>query len=165
MAGGPDWTLGTGDTVNWPTNTQAGQGNPGVAQAVSNTNGAIGYVDFANAIGAKLKTASIKNASGVFVAPTVAGAVAAVDAANVAADLTYSPLNGTGADVYPITAPTWIIVYQNQTSKTQGTALKSFLTFVLNDGQALAESANYAKLPASLQQKAIAQLATLQIPA
>ncbi len=136
-----------------------------MAQAVSSTNGAIGYVDFANAVGAKLKTASIKNASGSFVAPTVAGAVAAVDAATVAADLTYSPLNETGADVYPITSPTWIIVYETQTSKAQGTALKSFLTFVLNDGQALAESANYAKLPSSLQQKAVAQLATIEIPA
>ena len=56
-------------------------------------------------------------------------------------------------------------MYANQTDKTKGTALKSFLTFVLNDGQALAEGANYAKLPSALQQKAVAQLTQLQIPA
>jgi phosphate transport system substrate-binding protein len=164
-AGGSDWTLGSGDTVNWPSNSQAGQGNQGVAQAVSTTNGAIGYVDFADALGAKLKFASIKNAAGSYVAASLAGASAAVASATVKDDLTYSPLNETGADAYPITSPTWIIVYANQTDKTKGTALKSFLTFVLNDGQALAEGANYAKLPTALQQKAVAQLTQLQIPA
>ena len=154
-----------GGTVNWPSNSQAGQGNQGVAQAVSSTNGAIGYVDFADALGAKLKFASIKNAAGSYVAATLAGASAAVASTTIKDDLTYSPLNQAGADAYPITSPTWIIVYENQTDKTKGTALKSFLSFVLNDGQALAESANYAKLPTELQQKAIAQLTKLQIPA
>ncbi|MGZ4206249.1 MAG: extracellular solute-binding protein, partial [Actinomycetota bacterium] len=68
-------------------------------------------------------------------------------------------------DAYPITSPTWMIVYAKQTDATKGQALKSFLTFVLNDGQGLAEGANFAKLPASLQQQAIAQLAKLEIPA
>jgi len=164
-AGGSDWTLGSGDTVKWPSNSQAGQGNQGVAQAVSKTNGAIGYVDFADALGAQLKTASIKNSAGSYVAPTLAGASAAVASAKVAADLTYSPLNEPGADAYPITSPTWIIVYANQTDKTKGEVLKAFLTFVLNDGQGLAAAANYAKLPTTLQQQAIAQLTKLQIPA
>jgi phosphate transport system substrate-binding protein len=165
LAGGPDWTLGTGDTVNWPSNSQAGQGNQGVAQAISKTNGAIGYVDYADALGAQLKTASIKNSAGSYLAPTLAGASAAVASATVKADLTYSPLNEPGADAYPITSPTWIIVYANQTDKTKGEALKAFLSFILNDGQGLAASANFAKLPTTLQQQAIAQLTKLQIPA
>jgi ABC-type phosphate transport system substrate-binding protein len=41
------WTLGRGDTVNWDSSTQAGNGNQGVAQIVSGTDGAIGYVDYA----------------------------------------------------------------------------------------------------------------------
>ena len=31
-AGGSAWTLGSGDTVDWPSSSQAGQGNAGVAQ-------------------------------------------------------------------------------------------------------------------------------------
>ena len=50
---------------------------------------------------------------------------AAVASAKVAADLTYSPLNESGADAYPITSPTWIIVYAKQTDATKGKALKS----------------------------------------
>jgi ABC-type phosphate transport system substrate-binding protein len=145
-------------------NFQAGQGNAGVAQAVSTTDGAIGYVDFSDAKAAGLKFASIKNSAGTFLAPSTAGAAAAVAATTIAADLTYNPLNASGADAYPITSPTWIIVYAKQTNATQGKALKAFLSYTLNDGQALAEGVNFAKLPASLQQKAIAQLDKLQIP-
>jgi phosphate transport system substrate-binding protein len=164
-AGGSSWTLGSGDTVEWPSSAQAGQGNSGVAQTISNTDGAIGYVDFSDATQAKLKFASIENKANTFVAPSLAGASAAVAAATIKPDLTYSPLNEPGADVYPITSPTWILVYATQTDKAKGTALKDFLNFVLTDGQGLAEGVNYAKLPTSLQQKAIAQLASIVIPA
>lgn len=165
-AGGSAWTLGTpGDTVNWPADSQAGTGNPGVAQLVSTTDGSIGYVDFADAKTANLKFASVKNKAGAFIEPSVASAAAAVDASTVAADLSYSPLNTSGAQAYPITSPTWIIAYANQSNKDKGTALKDFLTYILGDGQSLAEPNNYAKLPSSLQQKAAAQLNKLQIPA
>ena len=167
LAGGPDWTLGTGDTVNWPSgsNSLAGTGNQGVASAISGQDGAVGYVDYSDAVASNLKFASIKNSSNDYLAPTLDGASAAAAGATVKPDLTYSPLNSPGKDAYPITAPTWIIVYEKQTDKAKGTALKDFLTFVFNDGQGLAESAKFAKLPASLQQKAIAQLSQLQIPA
>jgi phosphate transport system substrate-binding protein len=160
-----DWTLGSGDTVTCPAGSQAGQGNTGVAQIVKQTDGAVGYVDFSDAKASGLTFASIKNADGKFVEPTTAGAEAAVAGATVESDLTYNPLNATGADAYPITSPTWIIVYQKQTDKAKGDALKAFLTYVLGDGQSLAEQAQYAKLPDSLKQKAQAQLSQLQIPA
>jgi ABC-type phosphate transport system substrate-binding protein len=146
-------------------NFQAGQGNAGVAQAISGTDGAIGYVDFSDAKAATLEFASIKNSAGSFVAPSLAGAAAAVAAAKIADDLTYSPLNEPGGDAYPITAPTWIIVYAKQTDAAKGLALKNFLTFVLDDAQDLAESANFAKLPDALRQQAITQLAKLEMPA
>ena len=136
-----------------------------MAQAISGTDGAIGYVDFSDAKAANLKFASIKNSAGSFVAPSLAGASAAVASAKVADDLTYSPLNEAGADAYPITSPTWIIVYAKQTDATKGLALKNFLSFVLNDGQDLAEGANFAKLPDAVRQQAIAQLDKLEIPA
>ena len=44
-----DWKLGSGDTVAWPADTQAGEKNTGVAQLIKQTDGAIGYVDFADA--------------------------------------------------------------------------------------------------------------------
>ncbi len=165
-AGGSAWTLGTpGDTVNWPASSQAGQGNAGVAQIVKQTDGAIGYVDYSDAVASGLVFASIKNKDGKFVAPTLDGASAAIANATIHDDLTYSPLDPAGPDVYPITSPTWIIVYATQTDKAKGQALKDFLTFLLNDGQSLAKDAKYAPLPDSLKQKAIAQLDKIQLPA
>jgi len=166
QAGGSSWKLGTpGDSLTtWPSSSQAGQGNAGVAQIVSQTNGAVGYVDYSDAVAANLKFASIKNKSGSFIAPTVEAAEAAVAGSTIAEDLTYSPLNAPGGTAYPITSPTWIILYQKQTSKSKGQALKDFITYVLGDGQSLANQAKYAALPASLQQKAQAQLSQIQIP-
>jgi ABC-type phosphate transport system substrate-binding protein len=145
-------------------NFQAGQGNAGVAQAVAATDGAIGYVDFSDAKAANLKLASVKNSSGSFIVPSVESAAASVEAAKIESDLTYSPLNSSGATAYPITSPTWIIVYAKQTDPTQGKALKAFLHFALTDGQALAAGVNFAPLPASLAQKAVAQLDKIQVP-
>ncbi len=164
-AAGSAWTLGSGDTVTWPADSQAGQGNAGVAQIVGQTDGAIGYVDYSDAVAANLKFASIKNSSGKFIEPTLAATETAVAATTVADDLSYNPLNAKGPDAYPIATPTWILVYAKQTDKAKGQALKDFLTFVLNEGQDLAESSNFAKLPDSLKQKANAQLTKIEVPA
>lgn len=166
------WTLGKSDTIDWPASTVPGSGNQGVAQLVGNgsgslkgQNGAIGYVDFADATASDLKLASIKNAAGKYVAPTLTGVSAAMDRTTPNADLTYDPLNADGDTTYPIATPTWILVYKNQTDKAKGEAIKGFLNFILTDGQSLNEEVNYAKLPKSYREKAIAQLDQIVIPA
>ena len=120
--------------------------------------GAVGYVDLADAVNADLTFASIKNSSGNFVEPTLAGANAAVAGATVKDDLTYDPINASGPDAYPITSPTWIITYQKQPDATTANAMKGWLNFLLTDGQAFANSVGYAQLPGDLAQKAIKQL-------
>jgi phosphate transport system substrate-binding protein len=152
------WTLGSGSTVSWPADTQAGQGNSGVGQTVKSTDGAIGYVDFADAKALKLQFARIKNKDGKFVAPSVKATTAAVDKAQVKDDLTYDPLNASGAGAYPIAAPTWLLVYQNQSDSAKGTAVKNFLNYIYGNGQKLAPEVDYAPLPKSLLDKAKAQV-------
>ncbi len=66
------WTLGSGSTVQWPAGTQGANGNTGVATLVKTTDGAIGYVDFSDAIASDLTYAAIKNSSGKYVVPTLA---------------------------------------------------------------------------------------------
>jgi len=156
------FTLEAGDTVQWP-NAQAAKGNAGVAQLVKDSEGAIGYVDYSDAKATGLTFASIKNKDGQFVAASLDGATAAAASAEVKPDLTYNPLNASGAAAYPITAPTYIIVYTAQSDAAKGNAIKGWINFVLTDGQALAADVDFAKLPDSLQQKAVAQLSQLQI--
>jgi phosphate transport system substrate-binding protein len=159
------WTLGAGDTVNWPADTQAGNGNPGVAQVITGTNGAIGYVDFSDAKALNLKFADIKNKAGKFVTPTLEGTSAALEKATVNADLSYDPLNADGDTAYPIATPTWLIVYKNQTDKAKGEAIKGFLNFIYGKGQDIAGTVDYAKLTGDLLTKAKAQVDQIALPA
>ena len=159
------WTLKSGSTVEWPTDTQAGNGNQGVAQIVKGTVGAIGYVDLSDAKASGLQFAKVKNKSGKAVVANLEGATAALAGAQVNADLSYNPLNADGADAYPITAPTWILVYTNQTDRVKAEAVKSFLRYVVGDAQKLAKDVDYAPLPTALQEKAVAQIDKIQVPA
>jgi phosphate transport system substrate-binding protein len=159
------WTLKSGATVEWPADTQAGNGNQGVAQIVKTTLGAVGYVDLSDARASNLQFAKIRNKSGRPVNPTVEAASAALADAQVNADLTYNPLDTSGADAYPITAPTWILVYRNQVDKAKGAAVKSFLRYLLTDGAKMAKDVDFAALPAPLQQRALAQVDAIMVPA
>jgi phosphate transport system substrate-binding protein len=158
----PAWKLGSGDTVAWPADTQGGDKNTGVAQIVKQSDGAIGYVDLADAKAAGLVFVAIKNKSGQFVQPTLAGATSALGGATVKDDLSYDPLDAAGADAYPITAPTYLLLKKKYDDATKGKNVKGFVKWLLTDGQKFAESVNFAKLPDSLQQKALSQLDKVQ---
>ena len=164
-AGGADWTLGSSDTLNWAPTTHGGNGNGGVAQCINGKSGAIGYVDLSDAKSQQLTFASIKNKAGEYVQPTLKGASKAAAGAAVAPDLTYSPIDTAGSGVYPITSPTWIITLATQKDHAKATALKTFLHFVLTDGQdaSFTASINYAPLPMALAAKALAQLDELSV--
>lgn len=159
------WKLQSGSTVEWPANTQGAQGNAGVAGLITATEGAIGYVDYSDAKAADMQFASIKNSAGKFVEPSLEGVSAALDKAEVKPDLSYNPINAAGEDTYPIAAPTWILVYKNQTDKAKGEATKAFLQWIYGDGQDLASEVDYAPLPDSMIEKAVAQLDQIVIPA
>lgn len=153
------WTLGSGDTVAWPKDTQGGEKNGGVAQLIKQSDGAIGYVDLSDAKASQLVFASIKNKDGQFVAPTLEGAQAALEGAQVKDDVTYDPLNASGATAYPITSPTFILVKSKYDDPAKATLVKGFLKFLLSgEGQGLAKDVDFAALPQSLHDKALAQL-------
>jgi len=153
------FTVTAGDTVAWPK-AQAGKGNAGVAQIVKDTPGAIGYVDLSDAKATKLTTALIKNKDGKFVGATLEGATAALAGATINDNLTYNPLNAAGAEAYPITAPTYVIVYT--TPSANATAIKGWLTYLLSEAQDMAKDVDFAPLPASLRDKALAQITQIQ---
>jgi phosphate transport system substrate-binding protein len=158
------WTLKSGSTIEWPQGVSAGNGNSGVAQIVSTTPGAIGYVDLSDALATGLTTAAIENQEGNFVEPTLEGASAAAAGATVKDNLTFVSAWAAGADAYPITSQTWIIVYKDQTDATKGAAIQGFLNFILTEGQKIAPDVDFAPLPAGLDEQALAQLQELSIP-
>lgn len=158
-AAAPDvWKLDSGDTVNWPAGTQGAEKNSGVAQLISQTAGAVGYVDLADAAKADLTFAAIEDQAGEFVLPSVEGVQAALDSAEVADDLTYNPLNSPGKGAYPITAPTWILTYTSYSDAAVVSSLQTYLRYLLTTGQEQASSTGYVGITSDLQEKALAQV-------
>jgi phosphate transport system substrate-binding protein len=164
-AEGPDatgsWKLGAGSELEWPEGTQAGDGNSGVAQIVSSTEGAIGYVDLSDAIANNLVFAKVKNKAGNYIEPTLEATTAAAEGAKINDDLTYFLGWADGDDAYPIAAQTWIIAYTHMDDAAKAETLRGFLTYLLTDGQDMAKSINFAPLPAELQAKAMANIAKI----
>ncbi|TDC02449.1 phosphate ABC transporter substrate-binding protein PstS [Micromonospora fluostatini] len=156
------WKLGSGDTVNWPSNTQGGEKNTGVAQIVKQADGGIGYVDLSDAKASELKFAAIKNKDGQFVEPSIEGTTSGLEGAEVAEDLSYNPLDAAGASAYPITAPTFLLVKTSYDDPAKAELVKGFVKYLLNDGQDLAKDIDFAPLPASLKEKALAQVDKIQ---
>ena len=156
-----NWKLGSDSTINWPKSAHAGNGNGGVAQIVKSTPGAIGYVDYADAKAAGLSYASVKNKAGNYVAPSSSAASTAAAGVSVAPDLTFHAVWASGANAYPITAQSWVLVYQKQSSSNTAKLLQAYIGYLVGAGQAILPQIGYAKLPASIDQKAKAQLSQI----
>jgi phosphate transport system substrate-binding protein len=163
----PEWksTVGADKTVKWPTGTGA-KGNDGVAGAVKQQDGSIGYVEEAYALQNNFTTASIKNKSGAFVAPTLASTTAAGEGVSVPKDLGLSIIDSPNPKAYPISSQTFVIVYKDMCKAgiAKGTAqgVKKFLDYGLGDGQSVLGQLQYAQLPAPLLTKAKAAASGLQ---
>ena len=155
------WKLGSSSTVNWPANSRAGNGNSGVAQIIKSTPGAIGYVDYPDAVASGLTFASVKNQAGQYISPSPTSGAAAAGQATIKPDLTFAAVWAPGASSYPITYQSWDYVYAKQPNANDVKMLKAYLGYLLGDGQKLLPTLHYAPLPASLDQKAIAQLSQI----
>lgn len=151
----PAWAskVGAGTTVKWPTGV-GGKGNAGVAAAVKSTAGSIGYVELAYVLANNLSYASVVNAAGKAVLPSLDGAKA--DAANVTTippDLRFFIVNAQGADSYPISGFSWVVVYKNQTNADKGKAIANMLWWMIHDGQQYSTPLNYVPLPSAIVTK------------
>jgi phosphate transport system substrate-binding protein len=159
----PSWKLKSGSTVAWPADTQAGNGNAGVAQIVKSQSGAIGYVDLADARTQRLTVARLKNRSGRAMAPTLEATTQALEGVDLKPDLTYDPLDSANPDAYPIAAPTWMLAFKTQTDRVKAAALKAWLTYLVGDAQDLAEANDYARLPSSFTERAQATIDSITV--
>ena len=163
----PAWATdpGKGTAVKWPTGL-GGKGNEGVTALVQQTPGAIGYIELIYALNNKIPFAQLQNKAGNWVDASLAGvtAAAASSADQMPADFRVSITDAPGADAYPISSFTWLLVYQKQTNKDVGEQIKKFLSWAMTQGQTLAPDLKYAPLPAAVVQKETAQIQEIQVP-
>jgi phosphate transport system substrate-binding protein len=158
----PDWvtTVGGGDPsksagkeVEWPTGLGA-SGNEGVTQGIDQTDGGIGYIELAYALKNNIPFATLQNASGNFIVPSLESVKAAADLPSYPADLRFNLSNTDSPQGYPITGTTWVIVYKDLSkvlkSQDRANALVDFLWWAIHEGQADAAPLFYGSIPDSL---------------
>ncbi|MFL5826170.1 MAG: phosphate ABC transporter substrate-binding protein PstS [Thermoleophilaceae bacterium] len=155
-----EWSskVGSDKTVKWPTGTGA-KGNDGVAAAIKQTAGSIGYVEQAYALQNNFTTADVKNKSGKFVAPSLQSTTAAGEGVKVPSNLEFTIIDSPNPAAYPIASQTFVIVYQDDCKagvlkKGDAPALGTFLNYAVNQGQSVLGQLQYAKLPSAIQTKA-----------
>ena len=155
-------TVGVDASLKWPVGV-GGKGNEGVSGLVQQTPGSLGYVELVYALQNKIAVGAVQNSTGAFVVPSVASvtAAAAGAAANMPPDFRVSITNAPGADAYPISSFTWILLYEDPSDKGQAATMKEFMRWALTDGQKMAPDLGYASLPPQVvetEMKALEQL-------
>ena len=152
-----DWANGPskGTAPGWPTGV-GGKGNEGVAGLVRQLPGAIGYVELIYALQNKINFAAIQNASGNWVKGSIAGVTeAAASIKNMPADYRISITNAPGANAYPISSFTYLLIPVTPINAANASTLKDMLSWIVKDGEAEASGLSYAPLPQSVQEKVL----------
>jgi phosphate transport system substrate-binding protein len=157
--------VGQGKEVEWVTGEGA-EGNDGVAAAVKQARGAVGYVELTHALEEDLPVADVENAAGRFVTPSPRTVANAADDMAVASagDFALSLLHTTGRDAYPISSYTYLIVFARQDDPDKGRRLSSLLRYMAGPGQASAGRLHYTPVPRELRQSVAAKIRLLHDP-
>jgi len=156
--GGP----GRGASPSWPVGV-GGKGNEGVAGLVRQLPGAIGYVELIYALQNKISFGEVKNAAGNWVRASIEGVTAA--AANVKeipADYRVSITNAPGADTYPISSFTYLLIPVHAADPAKGKVIKDLLSWIVNSGESEVSAFSYAPLPKALAEKVLKTVYSLQ---
>lgn len=150
----PDWNskIGKGNTVNWPVGL-GGKGNDGVAAFVQRLPGSIGYVEYAYAKQNNLTYTKLIDADGKAVAPSETSFSNAAKGADwsksFAQDLTFQ----MGADAWPISSTTFILIYKDQANAAKGAEVLKFFDWAYKSGSKTATALDYAALPESVTEQ------------
>ncbi len=153
--------VGNAKSVKWPTGVGA-SGNQAVAQAISSTDGAIGYVELAYVVQTGMKQAALKNANGKFVQASVDGATAAAGTNSSVSPTNYSITNAACDACYPIAGFSWVMLYASYSDAAKGKAVVNLFKWLVTDGQADSKDLQYAPLPAAVQQLALTNLKAIK---
>ncbi|MGZ3402647.1 MAG: phosphate ABC transporter substrate-binding protein PstS [Phenylobacterium sp.] len=144
--------VGANDSVAWPVGI-GGKGNDGVAAFVKQTPGSIGYVEYAYAKQNAMTYALMQDKAGQFIAPTAA------NFKNAAANAKWASAPGfylllldqPGANAWPITGATFILMHAKQADAAKGKEVLSFFDWAYKNGDAAADQLDYVPLPPNVK--------------
>jgi phosphate transport system substrate-binding protein len=139
--------VGEGTAVNWPAGA-GGKGNEGVAAFVGRLPNSIGYVEYAYVKQNKMTYALMQNAAGKFVAPEDKAFKAAAAGADWSKSFHQILTNQSGADAWPLTGATFILMHKVQDKPAQAAATLKFFEWAYKNGDKTADDLDYVPMPA-----------------
>lgn len=153
---------GTGEAVNWPAGV-GGKGNEGVAGLVRQLPGAIGYVELIYALQNKIAFGEVKNAAGNWEKASIEGVTeAAASVKQIPADYRVSITNAPGANAYPISSFTWLLIPVKSADPEKGKVLKDLLSWCIKSGESEVSALSYAPLPQAIADRVLKTVYSLQ---
>ncbi|MGA2217686.1 MAG: phosphate ABC transporter substrate-binding protein PstS [Terracidiphilus sp.] len=157
-SGGP----GKGSSPSWPVGV-GGKGNEGVAGLVRQLPGAIGYVELIYALQNKIAFGEIKNAAGSWVKASIEGVTeAAASVPDMPSDYRVSITNAPGANSYPISSFTYLLIAVRAPDPAKGKVIKDLLSWIITSGENEVSALSYAPLPKKLAEKVLKTVYSLQ---
>jgi phosphate transport system substrate-binding protein len=153
---------GKGTSVAWPVGV-GGKGNEGVAGLVRQLPGAIGYVELIYALQNHISFGEVKNPAGKFIKASIEGVTeAAASVKQMPADYRVSITNAPGANAYPISSFTWLLVPLKSPDAAKGKVIKDLLSWIVNYGESEVSALSYAPLPRNVAEKVLKTIYSLQ---
>lgn len=160
----PEWSekMGKSKTIKWGDSCQQWKGSDGVTANTKQTPGSISYTELSWATKSGLQYCAIKNAEGAFVLPDAKSTTAAANGATIPEDFRASIVNAKGAESYPISTFSFVIIPEDLSTTEGSGKVVEALKYVVGDAQAFAEELGYAPLPKELADRVSTALGTVK---
>ncbi len=153
---------GKGTSPSWPVGV-GGKGNEGVAGLVRQLPGAIGYVELIYALQNKITFGAMKNAAGNWIIASIQGVTdAAASVKTMPADFRVSITNAPGANAYPISSFTYLLIPVSGSDQAKRKVLKDMLSWIVKSGEGEVSALSYAPLPTNVTDKELKAIYSLQ---
>jgi phosphate transport system substrate-binding protein len=159
-----EWSSGPGKgtSPSWPAGV-GGKGNEGVAGLVRQLPGAIGYVELIYALQNHMTYGAVKNAAGSWITGSIESVTeAAASVKQMPADYRVSITNAPGANAYPISSFTYLLIPVKGNNQANRAVMKDLFSWILKSGESQASTLSYAPLPASLVEKELKTVYSMQ---
>lgn len=161
----PEWAqrIKKGTSVNWPVGLGQ-KGNEAVAGTVKQTEGSIGYVELIYALSNKMSYGTVQNPAGKFIKASLESVTAAAASVkDMPDDFRVSITNAPGANAYPISSFTWLLVPAEWNDAGKEKAFVDFLNWMVEKGQSMTSSLDYAPLPSNVAVKVKARIKEVKV--
>jgi phosphate transport system substrate-binding protein len=148
--------VGVGTAPKWSNDPLKAKGNAGIGSTVSKTANSIGYVEFSFAKSNGLKTAGVQDASGAFVQPSLENTNEAISSLTFPDN--FRVFEGKPSKGYPIAGLTWMMVYKSYDKPETAKDVKTWMKWVLTDGQNINATKDFAKIDSAVAQRALSEI-------